>query len=133
MIDLPETTLGWVNALGVLWSVVAYVCATIAGVRALKCAYDAEGAPPPACLIVDTTRWFFGRPMSDRNWRGRDFMAVGVFGASLASAAFAALNLHYLLLRLHRQCYHLVLVKKNHHLDFLEEEKQGEYYLLLLV
>lgn len=97
MVDLPETTLGWLNAFGVLWSVVAYICATIAGVRALKCAYDAEGAPPPACLIVDTTRWFFGRPMSDRNWRGRDFMAVGVFGASLASAAFAALNFHYLI------------------------------------
>lgn len=97
MTDLPETTLGWINAGGVLWSVIAYVCACIAGLRALHCAYDANGAPPPACLIVDTTRWFFGCPMSDRQWRGRDFMAVGVFGATLSSASFAALNLHYLI------------------------------------
>lgn len=97
MSDMPQTFLGWVNAAGVLWSVVAYICATIAGIRALRCAYDVHGAPPPACLIADTTRWFFGRPMSSRQWRGRDFMAVGVFGASMASIAFAALNLHYLL------------------------------------
>jgi len=95
--DAPTTLLGWLNAAGLLWTVIAYGFAVVAGVRALSCAYRADHAPPPACLIADTTRWLFNRPLSERQWRGRDFMAVGVFGATLASASFCALNLHYLL------------------------------------
>lgn len=95
--ETPTTVLGWLNAAGLLWTVIAYAAATYAGVRALTCAYQADHAPPPACLIADATRWLFGKPMSPRRWRGRDFMAVGVFGTMLASAVFAALNLHYFL------------------------------------
>lgn len=82
--ELPATLLGWINLLAYLWAFTAYAVAAIAGARALHRAYD--GPPPaPFCLVVDATRWVFGRPMSPRQWRGRDFVALGVFGTVCGS------------------------------------------------
>lgn len=78
------------------WAVAAYFCAAIAGARALKFAYD---APPvfPFCLVADATRWLFGLSISDQyNWRPRDFIAFGVFGAIVACVMAATQSLEFL-------------------------------------
>ena len=93
---LPESLAGWLNAAAIVWSLLAYGFAAWAGTRALRCAYEADAAPPPACLIADATRWLFGRPLSSRRWRARDFVAVGVFGATVGAVIMAALHVWYL-------------------------------------
>ena len=77
--DLPTTYLGWLNLAAYVWAFAAYVVAALAGARALHRAYDGPPAAP-LCLIADATRWVFFRSMSDRRWRSRDFVALGVFG-----------------------------------------------------
>ena len=82
--DLPTNLYGWANLLAYFWAVVAYAVAALAGVRALNVAYDKVPALP-SCIVVDATRWVFGLGMSDRKWRPRDFIALGVLGTCCGS------------------------------------------------
>ena len=93
--DLPHTPLGWANLFAHAWAAAAYLAAAVAGVRALRCAYDHVPALP-ACLIADATRWLFGWHQSDRDWRPRDFVSLGVFGAVLACLFGAAIEVQFL-------------------------------------
>ena len=91
--DLPATWLGWVNLVAYGWAVLAYGIAAIAGIRALRLAYD--GPPPlPLCIMADASRWVLGLKMSDQHWRPRDFMALGIAFAVIACliAAFSTLE-----------------------------------------
>lgn len=94
--DLPATPLGWLNLLAYFWAFIAYIVAAIAGGRALHRAYDRPPAAP-MCLVVDATRWVFGRPMSSREWRSRDFVALGVFGTAFGSLIGALRTMQFLL------------------------------------
>ena len=93
--DLPVSLTGWANLFAHLWAFIAYLTAAIAGVRAMSCAYDHAPALP-ACLVADATRWVFGRPMSPRAWRARDFICLGVFGAVLACGFGVANQIDFL-------------------------------------
>ena len=91
--DIPVTPLGWVNLFAYGWAFLAYSAAAIAGVRALRLAYD--GPPPlPLCIMADASRWLLGMEMSDKHWRPRDFMALGIAFAVIACliAAFSTLE-----------------------------------------
>lgn len=94
--ELPATLLGWINLLAYLWAFAAYAVAAVAGARALHRAYDGPPAAP-MCLIVDATRWVFGRPMSDRAWRARDFVALGVLGTVCGSTVGALRTAEFLI------------------------------------
>jgi hypothetical protein len=93
--DLPQSPLGWANLFAHAWAAAAYLTAAIAGVRALRCAYDHVPAWP-LCLVVDATRWVFGRSMSPRAWRPRDFVSLGVFGAVLACLFGVSIEVEFL-------------------------------------
>jgi hypothetical protein len=83
---------GLIALYGVLlaWSIAAYLTACVTGLRALSSARD--GAPPrPFCLVVDSTRWVFGRRLSASAWTARDFIRLGIFTTVLASIIRAAL------------------------------------------
>jgi|GEM_PF-2902885 len=94
--DIPATLLGWLNLLAYFWAFLAYLVAAVAGGRALHRAYDSPPAAP-LCLIVDATRWVFGRPMSDHEWRSRDFVALGVFGTCFGSVIGSLRTMEFLL------------------------------------
>lgn len=94
--EFPVTVLGWLNLLAYLWAFLAYLVAALAGARALHRAYDRPPAAP-FCLIVDATRWVFGLPVSDRKWRSRDFVALGVFGTCFGSLIGALRSVEFLL------------------------------------
>jgi hypothetical protein len=84
------------------WSIAAYLTACVTGLRALSSARD--GAPPrPFCLVVDSTRWVFGRRLSASAWTARDFIRLGVFASVAACVIRAAL--------LGEQAFDLSLIK----------------------
>ena len=92
--DLPTTYLGWLNLAAYVWAFAAYVVAALAGLRALHRAYDGPPAAP-LCLIVDATRWVFNLPMSDRKWKSRDFVALGVVGTAAGSVIGALRSIEF--------------------------------------
>lgn len=75
-----------------IWALTAYGAAVVAGIRALRFAYDGPPARP-LCLVTDSTRWLFGWAMSPRRWRSRDFVALGIFLTIIACLMRAALLL----------------------------------------
>jgi hypothetical protein len=82
--DLPVSFMGWANLLSGAWAAVAYLAAAVAGFRALKSVTSTDHVPAfPACLIAAATRWLFFRPVKAR-WNALDFIALGIFGLSLA-------------------------------------------------
>jgi hypothetical protein len=93
--DLPINWFGWVMLVLYLWAFAAYVTASIAGFRAVNKAYDGA-VVAPMCLVADATRWVWGFKLSGHRWKPRDFLALGVFGAAIASAVLAFTTLDFL-------------------------------------
>jgi hypothetical protein len=96
--DLPVTPTGWANLFAHGWALLAYLMAALAGARALRCAYRRHDETPafPLCLILDTTRWLFGRQRSAAGWHARDFLALGVFGTAVGCLFGALATLDFL-------------------------------------
>lgn len=94
--DLPVSLVGWANLIAHSWAILAYLLAAFAGVRALRLAYDNASPVFPLCLVTDATRWLFGVRMSSQEWRPRDFISLGVFGAVLGCLFGALMEMDFL-------------------------------------
>lgn len=96
--DTPSTALGWLAAAGLVWQLVAYAGAALAGLR-LFGALKSEAAPRPGCVIAATTRCMLGLAPSGLRVEASDMLRLGALGLAIAALAIAGNTaLHLLVL-----------------------------------
>ena len=92
----PETALGWLNAAGLFWQLVAYLGATLAALR-LFSELKAEGAPRPFCVIAAVTRCLLGLKARGQRVDASDMLRFGSLALAALCLAMAGNTAFYLM------------------------------------
>jgi hypothetical protein len=92
----PETALGWLNAAGLFWQLVAYLGAALAGLR-LFSELKSEGAPRPFCVIAAVTRCLLSLRAQGQRVDASDMLRFGGLALAALCLAMAGNTAFYLL------------------------------------